>query len=352
MASLNIAVVIGPIVVGACLGSCICGVVLALAAHYAAKFDEDRLWIRCAVVFAVLLALLDTATTCSWAYQVGTVDEVAAGGEWLADKMGAMPTSIYIGSFTILCCQHFFIYRLYAVSGCCWYLVLPCSLCSLGGAGVGFYMASFLAMKQTMKGVDVIGASLLWYLNWGPRATLGVTPTKTIRDIASSAARANVFSSILQLATCILYSRYNHTLYWFYLSPLVGKAHIASFLATLNSRRGGVGGTFDDDNASSSHIQGRGSRRSIGGGVVAGGAGSGGGGSRQARSGISVHQDVTIATDCARQLDQEEDNSTTVSTEQGIPLKAYELEAYNLEAYKVHFDGQRGVEDVEKGSPP
>lgn len=56
--------------VGACLGSCACGIVLALAARYAARFSEDRLWIRFAVVTAVLFALLDAAITCSWAYQV------------------------------------------------------------------------------------------------------------------------------------------------------------------------------------------------------------------------------------------------------------------------------------------
>ncbi|GAA5982610.1 hypothetical protein JCM10908_006718 [Rhodotorula pacifica] len=351
MAIVDISIVVGPIVIGACLGSGICGIVLALAARYAAKFDKDRLWIRCAVTFAVLLALVDTANTCSWAWQWA----VKLYGKPLLLSLlpWQLPSAVYIGSFTIMCSQHFFIYRLYAASGKKLWLAIPCSLCSLGGAGVGFYMASFLTMTPTLAGVISIGrnipwgwfgpvlaagyGSLLWYLNWGPRATLGVTPAKTIRRMATSAARANAFSGILQLLTCILFSHYFPTMNWFYISPLVGKAHIASFLATLNARQGGAGGTFDDDSGAPRSN----SRRSIGGGI-AGASGTGGGGSsRQVRSGISVHQDITVATDCAQRPAADEDDSTT-TVEHGIPL----------EAYKIHFDAQRDVDDVEKGSLP
>ncbi|POY74984.1 hypothetical protein BMF94_1960 [Rhodotorula taiwanensis] len=330
---MDISSVVGPILVGACLGSCACGIVLALAARYAARFSEDRLWIRFAVVTAVLFALLDAAVTCSWAYQWS----VRLYGQpfGLLIRPWQLPSAIYFGAFTILACQHFFIYRLFAVSEQYrWWLAVPSSTCSIAGAAVAFYMASYVAQRPSMISLPSIGnvpwgwfgptltadllitTSLLWFLNWGPRARLGVTPNASIRRIASSAARTNFLSFVLQLATCILYSRYNVTLNWFYLSPILNKIHIASFIATLNARQGNGPDSFDDYEHSSGGRGGpRSSRRSIG----------------QLRSGISVHQDVTVATDAP---DYAAATDSTSRFSDGIPLGAY----------KVHFDGEAGPE--------
>lgn len=86
-------------VIGSALGACACGIVLALSAHYFARFQQDKLWLRCAVVGGLVLALADTAATCSWAYRWGL--RMFGQTVLLIERPWQLPVAIYLCVFSL-----------------------------------------------------------------------------------------------------------------------------------------------------------------------------------------------------------------------------------------------------------
>lgn len=145
---------------GACLSCFACGITLSLSTRYWARFHVDRLWIRFAAVLAMVLAMIDTAFNGAWAYKVRVYLLTASRarhahchlpvGQWtttyyiLPDKLSLLPweltSNCFVMSTSIVLAQHFFLYRLFSLSGKNWFVIAPVSVAALGCWGVGIYM--------------------------------------------------------------------------------------------------------------------------------------------------------------------------------------------------------------------
>ncbi|BGO96331.1 hypothetical protein NBRC10512_000335 [Rhodotorula toruloides] len=259
--SLSVKDIIGPVLVGACLSCFACGITLSLSTRYWARFHVERIWIRIAVVLSMLLAMIDTAFNGTWAYKWTTTYYV------LPDKLSLLPWELtancFVMSTSIVLAQHFYLYRLFSLSGKNWLVAAPVSVAALGCWGVAIYMGWFCSKhpNDIAAYADITNVSWVWfagafvvdaYITAGLAYYLVIRP-KSGPSLASSpkiaalrAAQCNAFAILWHLVIVILHARDSNTFQDTYFTFSLVKVYTGSLLATLNARSPHAEGSFTD----------------------------------------------------------------------------------------------------------
>ncbi|BGP20978.1 hypothetical protein JCM10213_003349 [Rhodosporidiobolus nylandii] len=332
---------VGPVLVASCLSCWTCGICVSLAGTYWSRYRTDRLWIRCAVIFATLWALLDTAVNCSWAYKWSVTNYANPAG------LAAMPWELtaycFIMSTAVLLVQSFFLWRLYVVSKN-WMLAGALLAISFGCYAIALYMGYFCSVHDQVAafadissvswgwfggvlGVDlVITVSMSYYLIVRPRRLTGSSATSSpIRGIVVKAAQTNALSAVCQIAIVVLYARYPTALHYTYGGLIEVKIYIGSFIATLNARSPHADGNFDTT------LSGDGRTRGLG---------------AQSLGGQPVH--VSVRQEIAIDADEEDSISGGTRGEKSAFPSSGTIASAAASPYHVQFAGSN-VEKSGKG---
>ncbi|BGP28244.1 hypothetical protein JCM10295v2_007231 [Rhodotorula toruloides] len=222
--SLSITDVVGPVIVGACLSCFACGITLSLSTRYWARFHVDRFWIRMAAVLSMLLATIDTAFNATWAYKWTTTYYV------LPAKLSLLPWELtancFVMSTSIMLAQHFYLYRLFSLSGKNWIITAPVSVAVLGCWSVAIYMG--------------------WYCSKHPNNIAAYADITSPKFAALRAAQCNAFAVVWHLVIVILHAHDKDSFQDTYFTFSLVKVYTGSLLATLNARSPHAEGSFTD----------------------------------------------------------------------------------------------------------
>ncbi|GEM12691.1 hypothetical protein Rt10032_c24g6708 [Rhodotorula toruloides] len=271
--SLSITDVVGPVIVGACLSCFACGITLSLSTRYWARFHVDRFWIRMAAVLSMLLATIDTAFNATWAYKWTTTYYV------LPAKLSLLPWELtancFVMSTSIMLAQHFYLYRLFSLSGKNWIITAPVSVAVLGCWSVAIYMGwycskhpnniaayaditnvSFPTSSLTLPSVSPFLAGLFarqtptsppgWRITLSFAQSRGPSLASSPKFAALRAAQCNAFAVVWHLVIVILHAHDKDSFQDTYFTFSLVKVYTGSLLATLNARSPHAEGSFTD----------------------------------------------------------------------------------------------------------
>ncbi|GAA6035552.1 hypothetical protein JCM8097_000312 [Rhodosporidiobolus ruineniae] len=203
---------VGAVVVAASLSCWTCGIVVSLVATYFATFKTDRLVFRCGVVLATVLSLVDTAVNCSWAYS-WAVDDFATPAN-LALMPWQFRAYFPIMTLTVVLVQHFYLYRLCAVSKNWWLF--------------GIYVGAFCIMSALFSDFAKIGASMSLYLYFKPRKMGAGMKSSAIRRIVLQAVQTNALSLVNAAGICAMFGVYPTALHYAYFGFMQTKIYSGS----------------------------------------------------------------------------------------------------------------------------
>ncbi|GAA5988384.1 hypothetical protein JCM10908_003541 [Rhodotorula pacifica] len=260
---------IGPVLVGSFLGWATCGVVLCLAAQYWSRFSNDKVWLKAGVVLGVVLTVVDTIVGMHWAYKWGVVSWtnplLLLERPW---ELPALPVTI---GLTVFAFQHFYIYRVFTISGRNWYLAVPLSLLTITSCANALYLAVLVATNSKLAVIaemktkiwawfaPVMAADILitlamyYFLVVRMKGNLASTSSSIFQKIAMRTAQTNALSAICHITLCCLFAVAPTSFSWFYIATLEVKIYVASYIATLNARSSYDGsGSFDDADTANS----------------------------------------------------------------------------------------------------
>ncbi|GAA6028715.1 hypothetical protein JCM8097_007359 [Rhodosporidiobolus ruineniae] len=286
---MSIYTTVAPVLISTCLSCFACGVVQSLTATYFARFKKDRLWLRWAVVVAMLVATLDTAINISWSYQWMVVDYMDPSAILVFPWQLAFYEAW--ACLSIFFVQLFYLYRLYTVSRN-WMLCGILSIFAMEALGVGLYMAAFCAKSKLLTdfallkyvvlspsflpffpflhehknppkldprrniswgwfgGVfltDIgITAGMSWYLIFKPRKDGFAATSSPLRAIMVKAVQTNALSLVDAAGLLALNAAFPTAMYSCLFGMVAIKIYTGSFIATLNARNPQADGAFND----------------------------------------------------------------------------------------------------------
>ncbi|GAA5831683.1 hypothetical protein JCM11251_000793 [Rhodosporidiobolus azoricus] len=245
---------IGPVIIGAFLGHCMCGGVVALAALYAMRYPRDRWPFKALVGFLTLFTVYDTAVEAAWVWRwaiEGFTDLTILGDITpVYFSLSAMNIGI-----AVLFVQSFFIWRVWVISNrkslvlCAVQLTLMLLAVSsvMVVSAKGYTSATNdeisvfrpIAILRLAAGVSadcVITGSLVYYIIIRPRATGMPEYSSSLQRIVAQAFTTNLVTGIVQMTVLILLAADMTSMRFTIPSFLEVKTMVMCLLATLLSR--------------------------------------------------------------------------------------------------------------------
>ncbi|GAA5971613.1 hypothetical protein JCM21900_003005 [Sporobolomyces salmonicolor] len=258
---------------GAYLSCTACGMVFLFGITYFGRFPNDRLLLKLLVVWCMLYCMIDTAVSCSWAYNWAVTSFGVPTG------LAKMPWQLgFYTSFTRVCCclsavaaltrnlcsafgiltsQLFYCHRIWVVSGRKnWSCVTSTLLLSLIPEGLSCYQVYWCATHDQIIDfaeirnvtyswlaivlcIDVIiTGALVYYMFIKPKrraARVAVVPSP-LENIWTNLAETNATSVIVQILYLSLYAAYPVDFYYTVFGFIQVKTALGSMTACINAR--------------------------------------------------------------------------------------------------------------------
>ncbi|GAA5886927.1 hypothetical protein JCM6882_009387 [Rhodosporidiobolus microsporus] len=343
---------IGPVLIGALIGCCMCGGVLALATLYATRFPRDRWPFKALVGFLAVFTVYDTAVE-SYRWAIGGFTDLAVLGDITPVYFSLSAMNIGITVFFV---QSFFIWRVWVISSrkAVVLCALQAALMLLAVSTVmvvsakGYTSATNeeisvfrpIAILRLAAGVSadcLITGSLTYYIILKPR-TAGAQPiySSALQRIVAQAFTTNLVAGMVQITVLILLAADKSSTRFTIPSFMEVKTMVACLLITLISRpvtASGFSGGQDSSNPT---------RSGNGGGFLS----NLGGTNKSSRSRANRDGLTSVRVDIEHHVDVDVDGDRAggddISSGFGSPGARSDAAAYGEKAqpYRVTFGGR------------